>query len=329
MLCFQHTPARPTAPGPYVQTARTDCGNCELDCSRLCRSRLPAVWLGSSSQLVRSCSNAHKLFEERQLARHALQRLRVPLNRNDEWPRRILDRLDRSVRRPSARTQAGTEAVDCLVMKRVNAQLSSAQHRRQPAAGKNRDRMGRNTAIDGLAVCDHIASDIREVLVQSAAARDIERLDAATDPQDRKLEAKGLPGNRVLEAVKAGFGRAQLLMWFGAVGSGGEIRTTREHQRIQPPEQPPDVSASEWGHNHRKRAGGLERPHVGHPEGHLGIGRLAVAAQRRKLARAQLGRSHPNQWLHPVRIAANCGSVYLHVDKDRAQSGRLQTGAIT
>ena len=69
------------------------------------------------------------------------------------------------IRRPSARAQAVSEAVDRLVMERVDAELGSAQRRREPAAGKNRDGMGRNTPVHGLPVLDRIAHDIRQVLV--------------------------------------------------------------------------------------------------------------------------------------------------------------------
>ena len=138
------------------------CGNCEFDSSRLSSSCRSAARLRSSSQLSRSGSgDANEPFEQRQLAGDPLKRLRVPLNRHDECLPRILDRLDRSIRRPSALAQTGAEAVDRLVMERVDAELGSAQRRREPAAGKNRDGMGRNTAIHGLTVLDRVADDIR------------------------------------------------------------------------------------------------------------------------------------------------------------------------
>ncbi len=92
--------------------------------------------------------------------------------------------------------------------------------------------MRRNGAIHGLTVLDHLPDDIRQVLVQRAAPSDIERLRAATDPQDRKLQVEGLQGDRVLEGVKARLGRAKLIMRFGTVGRRGEIRAAREHQRV-------------------------------------------------------------------------------------------------
>src|SRR5579884_2474257 len=88
--------------------------------TRAATARLPAGRLGSSSQLGRSDSDTRELLEERELAGNALQGLRVPLNRHDECPLRILYRFDRPVRRPSARPQARAETVDGLVMKRVD-----------------------------------------------------------------------------------------------------------------------------------------------------------------------------------------------------------------
>jgi hypothetical protein len=49
--------------------------------------------------------------------------------------------------------------------------------------------------------------------------------------------------------------------------------------------------------------------------------RLAVAAQRRQLARAQLGRRHPDQRLHTTSIDVDGGFVYLHVCKHCHEAG--------
>ena len=252
--------------------------------ARTSSSRRPGARLRGLSQPGRSGGDADKLFEQGQLAGNSLQRLCVPLNRNDEWMLRILDRLDRSIRRPSAGAQACAETVDGLMMEGVDAQLSSAQRRRQLAAGKNRDRMSRNTAIHGLTVRDRVSNDIRQVLVQRPAPNDVERLGAATDPQHWKPHAKCLPGHRVLKGVEAGLGRPELLMGAGAVSSRGEIRTPRKHEPVKPGEETRDGSEPERGNDHRKRTSGLECPGVGHPQSHLGIGRLAVAAKRRELA---------------------------------------------
>jgi hypothetical protein len=36
-------------------------------------------------------------------------------------------------------------------------------------------------------------------------------------------------------------------------------------------------------HDHRNPTSGLDRPHIGHPERHLGVRRLAVALERAEL----------------------------------------------
>jgi hypothetical protein len=46
--------------------------------------------------------------------------------------------------------------------------------------------MGRYAAVLRLTVRDRVADDVGQVLVQRSAARDIKRLSAATDPQDRQ-----------------------------------------------------------------------------------------------------------------------------------------------
>ena len=48
---------------------------------------------------------------------NAAQSLRVPLNGEDERLLRVLDRLDRPVRRPCTSTQTGAQTIDGLVVK--------------------------------------------------------------------------------------------------------------------------------------------------------------------------------------------------------------------
>ena len=61
--------------------------------------------------------------------------LGVPLNGEDERLLRVLDRLDRSVRRPCTGAQTGTEAVHRLVVERIDIQLRRAEYRGQRAPG--------------------------------------------------------------------------------------------------------------------------------------------------------------------------------------------------
>src|SRR5579859_4737032 len=145
---------------------------------RLLAAAYPAESAGrrlcNLSQPGCSGGDAHQLFEEHLLARHA-KRLRVPLNGQHERLLHILDRLDCPVRCPRTRTQAGAHAGHRLVVEGVDAESGRAQRRRQPAAGKDRDGMRWNSTVHGLTVLDRRPDDIREVLVKCSAAGDIER----------------------------------------------------------------------------------------------------------------------------------------------------------
>ena len=66
-----------------------------------------------------------------------------------------------------------------------------------------------------------------QVLVQGAAADDVERLGAAADRQDRHLAGVGAPRDRELEAVEVGLGRAQFGVRLGAVVRPGRGRGRR------------------------------------------------------------------------------------------------------
>ena len=131
---------------------------------------------------------------------------------------------------------------------------------------------------------DRVADDVRQVLVQRAAAHDIERLSTATDAQGRQPESDSLPRYRILEAIKVRLGRAQFDMRLRAIRPGREVRPSREHEPIQTPEQTPSVLVADRRHNHRNPARGLDRPHVGHPERHLRVRGFAMALKRAQLS---------------------------------------------
>ena len=131
---------------------------------------------------------------------------------------------------------------------------------------------------------DRVADDVRQVLVQGAAAHDIERLRAATDAQDRQPEPHGLSRNRVLEAIKARLGGTQGDVRPRAVRPRRKVRPSREHEPVETSEQAPGVPVADRRHHHRNAARGLDRPHVGHPERHLGVRRLAVTLKGAQLS---------------------------------------------
>ena len=142
-------------------------------------------------------------LEQPRVGRALDQRLGVPLHAEQQPRPRLLDRLDHAVRRPGDRPQAAAEPVDGLVVERVDLERRSA-----PTISASREPGSIRTACvgirpgRGLAVLDGAVGDVRQMLVQRAAARDVERLAAAADAEDRDAERVGLAGDRELEGVE-------------------------------------------------------------------------------------------------------------------------------
>ena len=78
-----------------------------------------------------------------------------------------------------------------------------------------------------LAVGD-LFGEVGDVLVEVAAADDVERLGAAADRQDRHLAGVGAAGDVELEAVEVGLGRPELGVRLGAVVLGVEVGAAGE-----------------------------------------------------------------------------------------------------
>ena len=127
-------------------------------------------------------------------------------------------------------TQALAERVDRLVVEGVDLGRAGAEHARGERAGGDAHRVRGLRRELGLAV-------VLDVLVQRAAARDVERLRAAADAEQR--HARGVGGARELEleAVERGLGRAERLVGAGAVGGGIEIRAAGEADAVEALEQ--------------------------------------------------------------------------------------------
>ena len=133
---------------------------------------------------------------------------------------------------------------------------------------------------------DRIADNVRQVLMQAAAAGDIEGLRAPANAQDRQLPPERLPSHRVLGAIEPRLGRAELDVGPRTIGLGGEVWTSREHEPVETGEHTPNIPVTERRHDHRNTAGGLGCPHVGHPKRHLRVRRLAMTTKRDELPRA-------------------------------------------
>ena len=128
---------------------------------------------------------------------------------------------------------------------------------------------------------------VLDVLVQRAAARDVERLGAAADAEQRQPGGVGGAGELELEAVERGLGRAEQLVRAGAVGDGVEVGAAGQADAVEAVEQRLQPVLQRGQHD-RHPAGQLDRAHVGQAERHLMLRRLAVTTERRKLSTPHL-----------------------------------------
>src|SRR5436305_6972829 len=97
--------------------------------------------------------------------------------------------------------------------------------------------MGRDAAVLGLAVVQMIAENVREMLMERPAPRDVEELHAAADAEDRKAAPVGGLDQGELDGVHARLGRAELEMWLLAIGARLDIRTARQADAVDAVEQ--------------------------------------------------------------------------------------------
>src|SRR3954470_12026444 len=119
--------------------------------------------------------------EQRRLLLPIDQALGVPLYAHDEAAVHRFEGLDGAVPGPRRHGQALAEVVDGLVVERVHVRVAAAEDRGEAAAGRDRDVVDRLARRAGLAVRDAVADDVGKVLVQRAAAGDVEELRAAAD----------------------------------------------------------------------------------------------------------------------------------------------------
>ena len=140
--------------------------------------------------------------------------------------------------------------------------------------------MSRQPPVFDLAMGDRVAHNIWQVLVQGAAAGDVERLRAATDAEDRQLEPRGLPSHGVLKAVELRLGHPELHVRPGPVRTRGQVRPPGENEPVEASEHARDVPVSQRRYYDRDPTSGLDRLHVGHPERHLWDRRLAMTLER-------------------------------------------------
>ena len=134
-----------------------------------------------------------------------------------------------------------------------------------------------------------------QVLVEAAAARDVERLGAAADAEDRQPGGVGAARDLELERVEPGLRRAEVRVALGAVGGRVEVRPAGQADARERRDERGDQAAVDGRQHHRHGAGALERAHVGHPERELVLGRLALGQRVGALRAPDLGCRHADQ----------------------------------
>ena len=88
---------------------------------------------------------------------------------------------------------------------------------------------------------------VGQVLEERAAARDVERLGAAADAEDRQAGGVGVARDRQLEGVQVGLDRAELGVRLGAVGGGVDVRAARQADAGERRAAAPGTSSSGSG----------------------------------------------------------------------------------
>ncbi len=157
--------------------------------------------------------------------------LGVPL---DGHQPRVVGRLhgfDDAVRGRGDDIEARAEVLDRLVMEAGDGDRASDQLV-QPAALRERDVVGREVPRGALRVLDGVGYLARDVLVEGAAVRDVDELDAAADREDRDAPALGLREQRQLVGVAVGRGGVELRVGLLAVRGGVDVDPTRQEQPV-------------------------------------------------------------------------------------------------
>ena len=241
------------------------------------------------------------------------ERLGVPLDAQEEGPRRVLDRLDRPVGGASADAQARAERVDGLVVEGVDLErVAGAGDGGQQRAGRDVDALGGRVRDLGLAVAV-------DVLAQRPAARDVQRLGAAADAEHRQARGVGGAGDGELEGVVRGVRGAELGGALDrAVDDRVEVGAAGQADPVEARDERRDRLERDGREDDRDRPGGVDRLRVGGAEHELVVRRQTSAAQRGQGAGAQLGGGDADEGTHsPVLLGSLRGLLYVQGAKPR------------
>ena len=134
------------------------------------------------------------------------------------------------------------------------------------------------------------------MLVQRAAAGDVEDLHAAADREDRQPVGVGGACQRQLELVKVCLDRAGALVAALAVGLGIQVGPAGQADAVDPGQQRLSQLGRQRRRHDRDCARGLERLQVAQPERHLALRRLALRGRLDRVRLAHLGGGDSDQW---------------------------------
>ena len=190
----------------------------------------------------------------------------MPLDAETEPGPGIPDRLDGAVGGGGAHLQTRAEAVDGLVVVRVDAEQVGVREPVQQRAGSDADGVRRRERARGLAVVE--GGEVGQMLVQRAAARHVERLHPAADGEHRQI-ALGRAGEHrqlVLVAHAVDVGPEQRVRGV-AVDAGVDVGPAAEDQAVEAVEQRGGVVDEAVGRHHdRDPARLLDRLRVRQPQ---------------------------------------------------------------
>src|SRR6266487_4765005 len=186
---------------------------------------------------------------------------RVPLHR--DHPRGVRVRrfraLDHAVIGPRHGLETWSEVADRLMMAAVHRRRAHAEGALEERSGRDAHRM-----LARLVAVRHGAGPLAiQILIQGAAERDVEDLNATTDRENRQAARARRRNERELGGVTHGIDIAQARMRRRPVAVRRDVFTTREHQ----PADRCEGGSGAVGGQHRwdcegNKAGSFERAHV-------------------------------------------------------------------
>ena len=137
-------------------------------------------------------------------------------------------------------------------------------------------RMGGDVPGKVLAMADRLTDHLGQMLVQGAAAGDVEHLHAAADGQDRQPALVGGANEVDLEGVELRLGRSDPAAAFRAVAGRIDVRATGQADAVRAIQQRGEALGGHRRGDHGDPARRLDRLQVAQPEHHLVPRRLAL-----------------------------------------------------